>query len=366
MVSDPRTSDRLAGCGWFTRGGVVEIRSVNSVVYPAQLIVCGRAWQEAVCSAKIRARKAAELGNMIAVHASTGGGITFGTFTAGDHHLDDSLESSLAVLRRSWGKLVHCNRYERVRERHGFMGLVLAYEFTHGANGWHPHLHALWFHREPLDARGLVDVDALMRERWEMGVTAAGRYLHPTAGVDLRLNAEGTALGGYVAKVQEGDWTVAQELTKGDAKTARSTGGRTPFTILRDHYRTGDMADWDLWREFSAAVVLAGNRSIPVCRMTPGLRKKILGAAAAPQLSDEQLAVVEVGGVLIAVIAWKVWVKVRRTGLGPVVLSAGEAGGIDGINAVLAEHELGQAEPPPGMGGNGEQAQHQGSEGSPA
>jgi hypothetical protein len=85
-----------------------------------------------------------------------------------------------------------------------------------------------------------------------------------------------------------------------------------------------------------------------------------------PQLSDEQLAVVEVGGVLIAVIEWKLWVRVRRAGLGPVVLSAGEAGGLDGINALLSEHGLGQAEPPPGMGGSDEQAQHQGSEGSPA
>jgi hypothetical protein len=111
------------------------------------------------------------------------------------------------------------------------------------------------------------------------------------------------------------------------------------------------MADWDLWREFSAAVVLAGNRSIPVCRMTPGLRKKILGSAVAPQLADEQLAVVEVGGVLIAVIEWRIWVRVRHAGLGPAVMAAGESNGIDGINALLSEHGFGQAEPPPAVRG---------------
>jgi hypothetical protein len=351
MSADPRTPKRVAECGWFARNGAVEIRQVGSCVYPAQLIVCGRAWQEPVCSAKIRARKAVELENLIEVHGKAGGGITLGTFTAGEHHLTDSLESSLGVLRDAWHGMVRKSKeYGVLRKRYGFMGLVLAYEFTYGGAGWHPHQHALWFHREPLPARGLYEVDELMRAQWRVGINAAGRYLHPTAGVKLDMNAKGTALGGYVAKVQEGDWTVAQELTKGDVKTARSTGGRVPFMMLRDHYQTGDMADWNLWQEFGAAVVLGGNRSIPVCRMTPGLRKSILGDEAAPGLSDEQLAAVEVGGVLIAVIWWRTWSRIRQAGLGPAVLAAGEADGLDGINALLAEHKLGFAQPPPGAG----------------
>ncbi len=311
-------------------------------MYPAQLIVCGRAWLEAVCSAKIRARKAIELENLIAVHGKAAGGISFGTFSAGEHHLSDSLESSLMVLRRTWDDLIHCKPYKTLRTRHGIMGLVLAYEFTYGAeHGWNPHLHALWFHREPLDARGLYEVDALMRDRWGIGIGKAGRYLNPRHGIDLKLNAEGAGLGGYVAKVQEGDWGVAQEITKGDLKTARKIGGRTPFMLARDHYQTGDMADWDLWQEFNAAVLLDGKRSIPLCRMTPGLRKSVLGDQTGPVLSEEQLAAVEVGGELIAVMTWQVWTRVRRAGLGSAVLAAGEAGGLEGINALLARHGFG-------------------------
>ena len=313
MSADPRTVKRTAECGWFVRNGMVELRQVGSCVYPAQLIVCGRAWQEPVCSAKIRARKAVELENLIEVHGKAGGGISFGTFTSGEHRLSDPLESSLTVLRRSWDGLVHCDPYKALRARHGFLGLVLAYEFTHGAEfGHHPHLHALWFHREPLDARGLYEVDAFMRDRWESGISKQGRYLNPRYGLDLKLNAEGTALGGYVAKVQEGDWGPAQEITKGDVKTARKMRSRTPFMIARDHYQTGDMADWALWREFNAAVLLDGKRSIPVCRMTPGLRKGILGDQAAPAPSEEQLAAVEVGGELIALMTWQTWTRVRR------------------------------------------------------
>lgn len=355
MSADPRTPKRVAECGWFARDGAVEIRSIGSCVYPAQLIVCGRAWQEAVCSAKIRARKAVELENLIEIHGQAGGGISLGTFTSGEHRLADSLESSLTVLRRTWDSLIHCDPYKALRARHGILGLVLAYEFTHGAEfGHHPHLHALWFHREPLSARGLYEVDELMRDRWKTGINAAGRYLNPDHGLKLDMNAKGTAVGGYVAKVQEGDWGIAQEVTKGDVKRARSTGGRVPFSIVRDHYQTGDMADWDLWQEFNAAVLLGGNRSIPVCRMTPGLRKGILGEQSTPMLSDEQLAAVEVGGEVIAVIWWKTWSRIRMAGLGPAVLAAGEADGLDGINALLAEHKIGYALPPGAGGGKDE------------
>jgi hypothetical protein len=352
MSDDPRTPKRIAECGWFARDGAVEIRSVGGCVYPAQLIVCGRAWQEAVCSAKIRARKAVELENLIRVHGDRGGGITFGTFTAGEHHLADPLESSLAVLRSAWDGMIRRSReYIELRKRHDIMGLVLAYEFTHGAEGWHPHLHPLWFHREPLTAWGISDLNILMHDKWKHGINAVGRYLNPKHGIKLDFNADGSALGGYVAKVQEGDWGPAQEITKGDAKTARSTGGRTPFSIVRDFYQTGDMADWKLWQEFNAAVMV-GSRSIPLCRMTPGLRKTILGdQAAVPAATDEQLAAVEVGGELIALIWWKTWSRIRQRGLGPAVLNAAEASGLAGINALLAEHELGQAKPPPATGG---------------
>ena len=29
--------------------------------------------------------------------------------------------------------------------RQGFKGLIRSLEVTHGANGWHPHTHELWF-----------------------------------------------------------------------------------------------------------------------------------------------------------------------------------------------------------------------------
>ena len=82
--------------------------------------------------------------------------------------------------------------------------------------------------------------------------------------------------------------------------------------------------------------------------MTPGLRRDILGNVVAPKRTDEQLAAVEVGGELVAVIAWRVWVRVRQASAGPEVLTAAERGGLPAINEVLSERGLGWADPPLG------------------
>ena len=157
-----------------------------------------------------------------------------------------------------------------------------------------------------------------------------------------------SGLGGYLNKVQEGDWTVAQEVTRGDVKTARRDGSRTPFDILRDHYLTGDMADWQLWHEFAVASVPGGKRSIPLFRLTPKLRRQILGFddELAPPMTDEQYAAMEVGGDLMALIPLRVWVKIRQSGSAADVLAAGESGGLTAINELLAARGLGMAYPP--------------------
>jgi hypothetical protein len=350
MAADPRTQERVAECGWWTRAGQVEIRDRAGAVYVAQVLVCGRPWAEPVCSAKIRTRKGAELSNMIDAHTAAGGGVSMITLTAGEHHADDPLAVSLALLRTGWRTLTGGGAHKRwtaLRAQAGVMGVTLAYEFTHGAAGWHPHLHALLWHRAPLDAEGIVGLEMYVRDRWAAVIGKTGRYLHPRHGMDFAWNANASALGDYVTKVQEGDWGTAQEMTRGDIKAARSTKGRTPFSILRDHYRWGDLADWGLWQEYLAGVKIAGERSIPLLRSTPGLRAAILGAGEVPALSDEQMALVEVGGELIAVLSWRVWVRVRQARAVPDLLAAGERGGLAAMNELLGAWGLGWADPPP-------------------
>ncbi len=87
-------------------------------------------------------------------------------------------------------------------------------------------------------------------------------------------NVSAAAAGAYVAK--GGDWTPAEEITRGDLKTSR-TGSRTPFQILADYYQTGDTRDRDLWREYSRVT-----RRLAAVRWSRGLRATVSGPVAAP------------------------------------------------------------------------------------
>ena len=70
-------------------------------------------------------------------------------------------------------------------------------------------------------------------------------------------NVSATAAGKYIAK--GGDWTPAEEMTRGDLKTGR-TGSRTPFQILADYYQTSDARDSGLWRAYGRVT-----RSLAAC-----------------------------------------------------------------------------------------------------
>jgi hypothetical protein len=125
----------------------------------------------------------------------------------------------------------------------------VALEFTWGdENGWHPHYHVLLVHNEGLDACAITALHAHIYARLAASCHDFGlREPEQLHAVRIDPNVSATAAGGYVAK--GGDWTPAEEMTRGDLKTGR-TGSRTPFQILADYYQAGDLRDRDLWREY--------------------------------------------------------------------------------------------------------------------
>ena len=346
MAADPRTAERVALCGWFAAAGVVEIRTIAASVYPAQLIVCARPWQCAVCSAKIRHRKAVELGQMVEAHAAAGRSVTFAVLTAGDHHLGEPFDLTMGVLRKAWTSATRGagqREYVRLRSALGILGNSQAPEITH-LDGWHPHLNVLWWHDRQLSPAEAAEMLAGITLLWRAAINAQGRYLHPRHGVRVIPNATHRHTGEYVAKVQD-DWTLGAEMTRGDVKTPRRPGGRLPFTIVADHYRTGDLGDWRLWSEYSRGVLTGGERSIAIVRHSPGLRAALGVRTSTDGLSDEQLAAIEVGGQLLATIAQHVWRRLRMRRVAAEMLAAAEAGGLPGLNGWLAGHGLPLAVP---------------------
>jgi hypothetical protein len=207
----------------------------------------------------------------------------------------------------------------------------MALEFTWGdENGWHPHYHVLLIHNEDLVASTIAALHAHIHSRLAASCRDHGlRQPDQLHAVRIDPNVSATAAGAYIAK--GGDWTPAEELTRGDLKTGRA-GSRTPFQILADYYQTGDTRDRDLWREYSRVT-----RSLAAVRWSRGLRALMLGPVTEPERTDEDLAAENVGGQLLAAIQFPVWARIRTAGLEHALLVAAENSGLAAINALISQ-----------------------------
>jgi hypothetical protein len=102
----------------------------------------------------------------------------------------------------------------------------MALEFTWGdENGWHPHYHVLLVHHRDLDAAAVTALHAHIHSRLAASCRDRGlREPDQLHAVRIDPNVSATAAGAYVAK--GGDWTPADEMTRGDLKTGRPAAER--------------------------------------------------------------------------------------------------------------------------------------------
>jgi hypothetical protein len=275
------------------------------------LATCGSVWACPVCAAKVTERRRAELEQAITTWEAAGGYVALLTLTF-PHRADDDLGELLARLshatRRLWGgKLA-----KRDGDRWHVSGQVRALEVTHGANGWHPHMHTLLFFA-PGQRPDLADLRPRLVSRWRAACSAA-RLLDvddqaqlvafERIAVDLR---SGLRAGAYVTKMgldQEElrRHGLACEVTKAPAKKARSAKGRAPFGILRDFLDDGDLADAQLFATYAAQ--FKGQVHL---RWSKGLRAQL---QLADERTDEELAAEargedEVALVLLPLSTWR-------------------------------------------------------------
>lgn len=301
------------------------------------LATCGSVWVCPVCSAKIAAHRQGEIQAALAAWVAGGGRVAMTTFTI-RHNKRHPLAQLWPAISDAWhavssgdawnieqemfgvvmervvrtgknkGKLVSAKRIRTIR----------VIEVTNGANGWHIHVHSLLLLRNdvnPLDVELLGDQ---MFMRWRDSVTRAGlpapSWSH---GIDAKL------LGGDQVDVDLADYFVkatydgrdiassaSMEVARGDLKSARGDN-RTPFQILESVVAVGDADDLDTWHEWEAAS--KGRRQVA---WSVGLRAELL--AAAVELSDEEVADLDTGGVEVARIgsgAWSMIVKARAANL---------------------------------------------------
>jgi hypothetical protein len=302
--------------------------------YYCGLETCGNVWLCPVCSAKIHHRRRTP-GSLTPWEAQ-GQAASLVTITV-PHDLTDRLSKLLDAERAAWKRVTQGATWQRLKRRLGIAGHIIALEFTWGdENGRHPHYHVLLVHDQDLGAAAIAALHAYIHSRLVAACSDHGlREPGQLHAVRIDPNVSATAAGAYVAK--GGQWTPAEEMTRGDLKTGRS-GSRTPFQILADYYQTGDTRDRDLWHEYKLAT-----RSLAAVRWSRGPRAMMAGSATEPERSDEELAAADIGGNLLVVIQCPVWSRARTAGLEHAVLVAAEDGGLEAVNALISEAISGEA-----------------------
>lgn len=277
---------RLCDCGRAAFGDGVTLRLSNGIAGVAGVMTCGSVWVCSVCSAKIAHRRQLELRSALVAAASAGYPVALLTLTM-RHKKADPLVGLWDDLAAAWRSLTSGRGYQGIRSRFGILGYARVTELTHGRHGWHVHLHVLLFLEPATDTGEPISAlrDALLT-RWESALARRGASSTRTA-QDLRLVSDGSEfLAEYLTKSTDWGDSVAREIAWGQAKHARSVGGRTPFQLLDSLIATGDAEDLLLWQEYASAST--GRRQLTWSR---GIRDLLnLGQESTDEeIADEEL-----------------------------------------------------------------------------
>jgi len=251
-------------------GSLVEIRynAGEKRAFYHGLMTCGSVWTCPVCSAKITEQRRQELTKAV---EEWSGSLFMVTITL-QHSRADKLGSLLHALKDSWRRLKMGRWWLRTRERYGLAHYVSSTEVTHGDNGWHPHVHALFFSTLPEDELDVERIKAELTARYTALLAKHGIYASDFYAIDVRLGDE--FAGSYASK-----YGLERELTKSVSKNGRS--GSSPFQLL-EKYKNGDERAGALFQEY--ARVFFGARQLVWSR---GARDAL---GLGEELADEDIA----------------------------------------------------------------------------
>jgi hypothetical protein len=220
---------RLFGCGRFAHGtkeGTVPrikgyfVPSTHRS-YRTGLQHCGSKSACPCCSgteydlAKVDIQKALDM------HRAAGKKVLFTTLTASHHHpkLDDFKSAFKEALRGFYaGKA-----FQAFKKRFGYIGCITAIEVTYSPeNGWHFHVHILWF-CDALSRADIRDVKVYVDRHWRAELRKQGLDGSRRRATDVR-DSSMTA-DEYMAKFEhERRWDAPAELTMNQRKHGKRRG----------------------------------------------------------------------------------------------------------------------------------------------
>jgi hypothetical protein len=353
---------RVAACGLpgVRPDGAVVLRLTDAQGTPAQhrmgadgrvagfsgLFACANVWVCPECGAKIAAKRAAELEEVLAHYVAQGGTAVLVTFTM-RHWAEHPLAELLAARALAWSAVNEGGTWVKHKRLTGFAGYCQVLEVTESLeHGWHPHVHAvLVFHGRPSrDA-----LDTMIEGMWSRWCAALVRAGMPAPvrehGLDVQYLDHGAAgdrsfesVKSWAAYVTKG---IAGEATLGPAKEAKGSN-RSIMELMvdalipqvwenaqtREIVETIDVQARAKLAEYEAAV--KGRKQMNWSQGDYDLRK---GAQLGEEQSDEQVVEEELDGQDVAVIPRESWPAVEPRA--PELLNVAERHGVIGARRWL-------------------------------
>lgn len=245
------------------------------------LTVCGSPWACPVCSRRINLGRQEQIRRVYEAAKShaVDGSVYMLTFTV-RHGLGDDCAVLVGKMKHAMQLLQKtiawkgCTRRQALKRPKvdsmpflDYIGRIAALEATHGANGWHPHEHHLWFFKKKLSRSDIRELKTRLFDAWADCCVKAGMSA-PLAefGLDVRVALSAAE---YLAKFADLDkvrqWGPEKELASSHSKKGNKAG-RSVMQILWDASQCEHLDDFDaarpidtlnrdayLFRDFSAA-----------------------------------------------------------------------------------------------------------------
>lgn len=150
------------------------------------------------------------------------------------HLTHDALLDLQALLTRAFDRCFSGRFYQGMKDEYGIKGKIKGWEVTYGKNGFHPHLHILFFSELKISSVQLAGLETWLGGRWletlkKLGGSASLQY-------GISIEAADSKIAEYIAKwghePSETSWGIESEITKGHLKKARDESGLTMFELL--------------------------------------------------------------------------------------------------------------------------------------
>jgi len=202
---------------------------------------CGSPWSCPSCSARLRGRRSLGIVAIATDVSANGGSLAMATLTL-RHNAGMPLVDLLSAISAGWAAVSRDRSFKAFRDRAGIIGFVRGVEVTHGVNGWHPHLHVLFFSDRQLAPRDLQELSGILESGWFRGAFKV-LGVSPASGVGVDVRAMSSDAAGYIAKV--------------GFEVSGLGKGNSAFDLLLD-------GRVDKWKEYDRA--MKGVRSLSISR----------------------------------------------------------------------------------------------------